>query len=134
MVPDRAREEVEELIGRGAGVELIEVNGQCYAHTFMRGIPVPPWGAVEHEILIPIPAAYDAADLDGFYLALPYQYNGGEHNRVNGNTIDAVGRKWRQVSWHYPEGKPWRRGQDSLETHIAHCRGFFLCRGAVNAQ
>jgi hypothetical protein len=133
MIPERAQEEVAELAGRGVVIRLIEVNGQCYAHTSITGIPVPAWEKAEHEILIPIPAVYDAADLDGFYIALPYRYDGGEHKRVNGNTIDALDRKWRQVSWHYPEGKAWRRGQDTLETHIVHCRGFFLQRGATNA-
>jgi hypothetical protein len=81
-----------------------------------------------------VPAAYDAANLDGFYVGLPCGYNNGEHPRIQGNIIEAMERKWRLVSWHYPEGKLWRRGQDSLETHIVHCRGFFLHRGAVNER
>lgn len=134
MVPDRAREEAEELAGRGIAVQLTESSGQCFALTTVAGTPSPPWGASQHDILIAVPAAYDAAELDGFYLALPYKYDGGEHPRVNGSIVQALDRNWRQVSWHYPEGKAWRRGQDNLETHIFHCRGFFLHRGAVNAR
>lgn len=134
MVPDRAQEEVKGLVGRNVAVQLIENSGQCYALITGLESPCPPWGANRHDILIVIPAAYDAAELDGFYVGLPYSFNGGEHNRVNGNIVELLGRKWKQVSWHYPEGKPWRRGQDNLETHIFHCSGFFVGRGAVNAR
>ena len=134
MVPYRVREEVDELVRRGVAVKLAEVNGQCYA--LVEGVEAqsPPWSSARFDILIAIPAAYDAAELDGFYVALPCGFNNGEHPRINGNVIEMLERKWRQVSWHYREGKPWRRGQDSLETHIVHCRGFFLHRGAVNER
>jgi hypothetical protein len=133
MCPDRIREEVSALVGSGRGAELVEANGQCYA--LIKGVeaPSPPWSKSGFDILIPVPAAYDAAELDGFYLELPYAYNGGEHSRIKGDVIEVASRKWRQVSWHYPEGKAWLRGRDNLETHVVHCRGFFLNRGAVNA-
>jgi len=133
MCPDRAREEVADLARRGIKVTLVAVEGQCYALVEGLEAPSPPWHSVRFDILIAIPAAYDAADLDGFYVALPCSFNNGEHPRVNGNIIEALQRKWRAVSWHYPEGEPWKRGQDSLESHIFHCRGFFLQRRAVNA-
>jgi hypothetical protein len=132
MCPECVREEVEDLVRRGVRVKLTEVNGQCYALTECLETLSPPWGAPQYDILIAIPAMYDAAELDGFYLGLPYTYNGGEHPRVQGQVIEVLERKWRQVSWHYPDGKPWCRGQDSLETHIVHCRGFFFHRGALN--
>ena len=47
--------------------------------------------------------------------------------------IEVNSHRWQLVSWHYPDGRPWRRGQDDLETHILHCKGFFFHRGAVNA-
>ena len=134
MCPDRVREEVEELVRRGIAVKLVDVNGQCYVLVEGVEAPSPPWSSGRYDILIAIPAAYDAAELDGFYVALPYGYNNGEHSRINGDVIDVLQRKWRRVSWHYQEGKPWKRGQDSLETHIIHCRGFFLHRGAINER
>ena len=132
MCPERAGEEVADLVRRGVAVQLIDVDGQCYALVEHVEARTPPWGAAAYDILIAIPAAYDAAQLDGFYLGLPYTFNGGSHKRVQGTIIEALGRKWQQVSWHYPDGKPWQRGQDSLESHIVHCKGFFLHRGAVN--
>src|SRR5262245_47310150 len=134
MCPDCANNEVAPLRLRGLAVQLVDTNGQCYALVEAMKSPAPPWGTPHHDILIPIPAAYDAAELDGFYIALPYTFNGGEHPRAKGNVIDVLQRKWCQVSWHYPDGKPWRRGQDSVETHIIHCQGFFLHRGAVNER
>lgn len=134
MAPERAVEEVEDLSKRGTPIELTEAGGQCYALVRAIEAPSPPWEKTRFDILIAIPAAYDAAQLDGFYVELPYVYNGGEHPRVNGQTIDHLNRKWRLVSWHYPDDKPWVRGRDTLETHIVHCRGFFLHRGAVNAK
>ena len=79
--------------------------------------------------------AYDlGTGLDGFYILLPYSFSGGEHNRVNGQTVTVGGRQWKAVSWHYPDGKQFSSGTDSIESHIVHCRGFFLARGAVNAR
>jgi hypothetical protein len=134
MIPERAREEADELARRDVAVQLLEANGQCYAWTKGLEASSPPWNSASNDILIAIPAVYDAAELDGFYVALPCSFNDGEHPRINGNIIEVLQRKWRAVSWHYPEGKPWKRGQDSLETHIVHCRGFFLHRGAVNER
>ncbi len=133
MGPDRVCEEVDELVRRGVAVKPVDLNGQCYVLVEGVEAPSPPWSSARFDILIAIPAAYDAAELDGFYVALPCGFNNGEHPRIKGNVIELLKRKWRQVSWHYPEGKPWRRGQDSLETHIFHCRGFFLQRRSVNA-
>lgn len=134
MRPDRAVEEVAELVQRGVKVELVELNDQCFAMVQAVDAPSPPWSKTSFDILIAIPAVYDAAQLDAFYVELPCQYNGGDHPRVQGQIIELVGRQWRLVSWHYPDGKPWLRGQDTLETHIVHCRGFFLNRGAVNGK
>ena len=132
MCPERAGDEVADLAARGTAVQLTELNGQCYV--LAKGIeaPSPPWSKPAFDILIAIPAAYDAAELDGFYVELPCAYAGADHPRVQGTIIDHLQRQWRLVSWHYPDGKPWIRGRDTLETHIVHCRGFFLHRGAVN--
>jgi hypothetical protein len=134
MCPERAVEEVKELAARGAQVDLTELNGQCYA--LAKGIKAhsPPWSKPEFDILIPIPAAYDAADLDAFYVEWPCSFDGGEPKRVQGQIIEHSGRKWRLVSWHYPDNRPWVRGHDNIETHIEHCHGFFLHRGAVNER
>ena len=131
MIPDTVRKEVEQLRDRGSPVELVDLNGQCYTITSVEAT-VPPWNAEKYEIAIAVPAAYDSAALDGFYLRLPYQWNGKEHPRVNGAVIDMKGVQWKLVSWHYADGKSWNRGQDCLDTHIMHCRGFFLHRGARN--
>ncbi len=133
MCPPAIETEVTELSSRGCDVELITANGQCYALVHSLPAPSPPWDRTSYDVLIAVPAAYSAGGLDGFYLALPYTFNGSNHPRVNGSTLTYDGRQWQLVSWHYPEGSPWQRGRDSLETHITHCAGFFAHRGAVNA-
>lgn len=133
MCPEAAKEEVAALMKRGSAVKLVEIGQQCYALATVQGVPSPPWDRSNYEILVAIPAAYDACSLDGFYVALPFMYKGGEHTRAKGDTITFDGRQWRLVSWHYPDGKPWMRGQDDLDSHLNHCKGFFLHRGAVNA-
>ena len=130
-----AKAEIERLAAGGTGIELIMGGAQPYA--WVRGItaPQPPWDRTTYDILIVIPLAYDlGTGLDGFYIALPYSFDGGEHNRVNGQTLALADRQWRLVSWHYPDGKQFRAAVDTIESHIFHCRGFFLARGAVNAR
>ena len=133
MCLEAVKDEVAALVKRGAAVELVEIGQQCYALAKGLGAPSPPWDRSSYDILVAIPAAYDACSLDGFYLALPYTFKGGEHPRVNGGTITFDGRQWKLVSWHYPDGKPWTRGQDDLDSHLIHCKGFFQQRRAVNA-
>jgi hypothetical protein len=130
-----AKAEIERLAAAGTGVELVFGGAQPYAGVGGIAAPTPPWDRTSYDILIPIPLAYDlGTGLDGFYIALPYSFNGGEHNRVNGQTLSLGVRQWRAVSWHYPDGKEFRGGIDTIESHIVHCRGFFLARGAVNAR
>ena len=131
---EAATAQVATLRTKGGDIELIDINGQCYV--LARGIeaPSPPWDRSTYDILVAVPLLFDEAALDGFYLGLPYQFNNGQHPRVNGQVIQWGERVWRLVSWHYPDGKPWRRGIDSLESHLVHCRGFFLNRGATNAM
>lgn len=131
----KAGAEIERLAASGVSIKLITADSQPYG--FVGGIeaPSPPWDRSHYEVLIPIPLAFDlGTPLDGFYLALPYTFHGGDHNRVNGNTITVAERQWRLVSWHYPDGKPFNSATDTIESHIVHCRGFFLERGAVNAR
>lgn len=130
-----AKAEIEKLAAGGTSIELIMVGAQPYAWVRSIAAPVPPWDRSAYDILVPIPIAYDfGTGLDGFYIALPYSFNHREHNRVNGQTLSLKDRQWKAVSWHYPDGKPFRAGIDNIESHIFHCRGFFLSRGAVNAR
>jgi hypothetical protein len=133
MCPPALQPEIDQLVGRGAAVELIEAGGQSYVLGRAVAAPTPPWDQGTYDILVAIPAAYDAASLDAFYLALPYKFHGGSHPRVQGAVITVLGRQWQLVSWHYQDGKPWARGLDDLASHLTHCQGFFFHRGAVNA-
>ncbi len=132
MIPQAAADEIEALQSRGSPVEIFDENQQCYVWAKALDIPAPPWSAAATDILIPIPASYENAELDGFYVAIPLAFNGGAHPRINGTKITLKQRAWQLISWHYPDGRKWIRGQDNIETHITHCRGFFLHRGAVN--
>jgi hypothetical protein len=132
MIPEDIKTEVKILVTKGLDLHLFENSGQCYIRVGNLEAPSPPWNEKNYDILIAIPAAYSDAALDAFYLSLPYFFNGGAHPRVNGGILDIEGNRWQLTSWHYPGGKPWRRGQDDLDSHIAHCRGFFFHRGALN--
>ncbi|MDQ6857486.1 MAG: hypothetical protein M3Z65_00650 [Chloroflexota bacterium] len=121
--------EIDALIRRGVDLKLVNIGAQGYA--LVRGVPspVPPWDRAAHDILISLPLA-DSAALDGFYLELPYGYNQAAHPRVSGQMISYDDRQWQLVSWHYLDGQPWTPGHDDLDTHIEHCRGFFIERAA----
>jgi Prokaryotic E2 family E len=134
MCPKLVEEEVKVLRGRAFDLELTDMGGQCYALAHALDAQIPPWDKSHYDVLIAIPAAFGTAALDGFYLSLPYKFNGGVHPRVeNGEIIRVQDREWRKVSWHYVDGKVWQPGQDNLESHLVHCKGFFLNRGAINA-
>lgn len=130
--PAHAIAEVDALKKGGMDVELVEVAGQCYARVSLTA-PSPPWDRSAYRVLIAIPLAYPTA-LDAFYLEHPYSFKGGTHPRAQGATISHDNRAWQLVSWHYADQKQWVDGTDNLETHIQHCRGFFLHRGATNAM
>ena len=135
MQIDGAKAEIRQLANAGMPVELVVEGAQPYILVCRLETPTPPWDSASKDILIPVPLAYDmGTGLDGFYIALPYRFQDGEHNRVNGQVVKIGGREWRGVSWHYPDGKQFRIGVDNVESHIVHCRGFFLHRGAVNAR
>jgi hypothetical protein len=132
-VPPGIEREVEWLVKSGVAVELAFHGGQCFVMVRSLATPAPPWGASSHDILIAVPLAYETAGLDAFYLRKPYSFQGGTHPRVSGATVQLADATWQLVSWHYAKDKSWIAGQDSLASHIEHCRGFFLNRNAINA-
>lgn len=132
MCPQALETEIAALVARGVAVEAVVADNQCYAMATGLTAPSPPWDSGAYDILVAIPLTYDAGALDAFYIGLPYRFKGGEHPRARGAVITVKDRQWQLVSWHYPDGKPWQRGQDDLASHLMHCRGFFLDRGAVN--
>jgi hypothetical protein len=135
MQIEKAKAEIHRLALSGAPIELVTKDVQPFALVGSIEAPSPPWDRKLYDILIAIPIAYDLGTaLDGFYLGLPYKFDNGEHNRINGEVVSVRDRDWKGVSWHYPDGKPFRLGVDNIESHIIHCRGFFLQRGAVNAR
>jgi hypothetical protein len=130
-----AKSEIERLSASSVAVALVTEGSQPYALVRRVEAPSPPWDRTAYDILIAIPIAFDlGTPLDGFYLGLPYTFQEGEHNRVNGQVVKLANSEWKAVSWHYPDGKQFRLGVDNIESHIVHCRGFFLERGAVNAR
>lgn len=121
--------EVAALRRSGRNAEVWEHENQLYVWVESVLAPAPPWDRRSYQILIAVPAAYDQASLDAFYLGLPYTWNGRTHERVNGGEIRVRDRLWKLVSWHYLDGKHWQAGKDTLGTHIVHSEGFFSDRG-----
>jgi hypothetical protein len=119
-------------------IELLKLNGEplsLLSHGQQRfvevliPIPSPPWSSSSARILIAVPSNYPAGGLDAFYVAPGITING---------TIDRAqpaqplpGKQWNLISWHYSAKRPWNPRLDDLQSHIAHCRGFFLRRGVV---
>ena len=135
MAISKAKAEIEALAAAGLKIELVNVGAQPYAHVRHVEAPSPPWDRASYDIFIAIPLAYDdGSGLDAFYLEQPYQYNGAKHGNVVGQDITCNGKTWKQVSWHYADTKPFDPKVDNIESHIVHCRGFFLHRGATNAR
>lgn len=126
--PSLLQEELDELVRAGFQADLVTHNGQRYLRVRDLQAPSPPWDHPEHDILIALPGAYeDGASLDAFYLAQPSTYLGKTHRRVGnaGNPLTFDGRTWPLVSWHYPNPKGWKKGVDTLLTHVLHCKAFF---------
>jgi hypothetical protein len=131
----KAKAEIARLSSCGENVELVNEDVQPYI--LVRGIdaPHPPWNQSSYDILIALPVAYDhGTGLDAFYLKLPYQFSNGPHARISGPIIPLLDERWQLVSWHYPDGRQFQVDNDSIESHIVHCKGFFWERKAVNAR
>lgn len=119
------------LNAAGYEVRQFSENGQTYVEVSNLEVPSPPWTAGRARILIAVPATYPAGGLDAFYIdrssishqsgVIPY-----EQSRAN-----IGGREWGLISWHYTVNRPWDPARDSISSHIAHCRGYFLRRGIV---
>ena len=130
---DILESQVASLTTKGLVARRFKINEQTYVESTIQA-PAPPWDRSTYTILVAVPVAYRVgAGLDGFYIQLPYKFNDGAHSKVNGATLVADKRTFQLVSWHYADGKEWMQGQDTLETHLVHCRGFFFHRGARNA-
>ena len=113
----------ELLAGGFDACEHVE-NGQKYIEVRGLFINSPPWNKSEANILIVIPNNYNLGGLDGFYVEDGVLLaNNQPHPRTRVQGVHTIlGRKWWSVSWHYL--KPWSP-EDSLVTHIQHCRQFF---------
>lgn len=130
--PARGSQTIEEDIeaAQEAGIKarLLNVNGQKYVEVQEIDIPSPPWGKTTAGILVAVPATYPSGGLDALYVELPLTHSSGTIPYQQ-QAIQIDGRDWMLISWHYHQNHPWNPLSDDLETHIQHCRGFFLTRG-----
>jgi hypothetical protein len=121
-------EDIELLREAGTRARLLASAGQRYVEIESIGVPHPQWPAPSATLLVAVPATYPTGGLDAFYVELRGAWAAAPIPRQQAVTsID--GRSWALVSWHYTSRRPWNAAQDSLATHIAHCKGFFLNRG-----
>jgi hypothetical protein len=119
-------------------IELLKLNGESVAllsHGQQRfvevliSIPSPPWSSPSARILIAVPPNYPTGGLDAFYVDPAITIN-GTIDRAQG-AQPLPGKQWNLISWHYSAKRPWNPRLDDLQSHIAHCKGFFLRRGVV---
>jgi hypothetical protein len=121
-------DDVAAVNAAGGKARLLNPGGQIYVEACGLEIPVPPWGSKRAAILIAVPATYPSGGLDAFYLKLPMTHSSGSIPYQQ-SVIHVDGHDWMLISWHYHESRPWNSLHDDLESHIQHCRGFFLTRG-----
>ena len=110
----------------GESVELLSEGGQRFVAANI-SIPSPPWSSSTARILIAIPSSYPTAALDAFYVD-PASVTVTERAQPSGLIL---GQVWNLISWHYSQTRPWNSRIDDLQSHVTHCRGFFLQRGVV---
>jgi hypothetical protein len=125
----RIEDDVDQLQEAGESVRLLSDGSQRYVEITI-AIPAPPWSASSALILIAVPANYPTGGLDAFYLDPSITIRGSIHRAQAAGPI--LSRGWNLISWHYPAARPWNPRVDDLQSHVAHCKGFFLERGVVS--
>lgn len=125
----RIEDDVEQMRLSGESIRLVSEGAQRYVEATIQ-IPCPPWSSPTALILIAVPTNYPTAKLDAFYLDSAINIGGSIHRAQLSGPI--LGKKWNLISWHYSGARQWNPRIDDLQTHVAHCRGFFLQRGVVS--
>lgn len=121
--------DIEQMRLYGESIRLVSEGAQRYVEARIQ-IPCPPWSASTALILIAVPANYPTAGLDAFYLDSAINIGGSIHRAQLVGPI--LSKRWNLISWHYSATRQWNPRIDDLQTHVAHCRGFFLQRGVVS--
>jgi Prokaryotic E2 family E len=125
----RIEYDVEQMRQAGESLRLLSEGGQRYVEIAI-SIPAPPWSASSALILIAVPANYPIGGLDAFYLDPDITIRGTVHRAQAAGPL--LGKKWNLISWHYSVARPWNPRIDDFQSHVAHCKGFFLERGVVS--
>lgn len=120
------KEDVAELAVSGQEISLFSENGQAYVEVLI-DLPMPPWSKTRARILVAVPSTYPTAGLDAFYVEDGVTMGGTLPRKQSVATISKA--VWNLISWHYATNRPWNSRIDDLQSHITHCRGFFLARG-----
>jgi hypothetical protein len=118
---------VAELCRAGFEARFGKEGAQQFVVVAGLQIPKPPWDQPGATIAVAVPAAFPPAALERFYLAAPCTKGGSRHPNC-GEPVQLLGMQWYPAGWHYPDGRPWRWGIDTLESHIRHCHAFFFNR------
>jgi hypothetical protein len=122
-------DDVKILQSSGESVRLKSDGTQRYVEASIQ-IPSPPWSSPSALILIAIPASYPTGGLDAFYVDPAITIKGTIHRAQPAGPLFT--KNWNLISWHYSAKRPWNPRVDDLQSHIAHCKGFFLERGVVS--
>jgi hypothetical protein len=125
----RIEDDVEQMKLSGESVRLVSNGTQKYIEISIP-IPSPPWSAPSALILIAVPANYPTGGLDAFYVDPTVTIRGTIHRAQPAGEL--LGKMWNLISWHYSVSRPWNPRVDDLQSHVAHCKGFFLERGVVS--
>ncbi len=92
-----------QLVPGGDGAFLI-VPGYC--------VNPEVYDRPQTDLMIRIPAQYNLAGLDMYYLDPPLQLRSGGYPKAADNFESHVGRQWQRFSRHLVT--PWRPGMDDL--------------------
>jgi hypothetical protein len=101
------------LRNKGYAYKLIpDGEGACLV---IEGYPVNPevYDRPETDLMIRIPAQFNIAALDNYYVDPPIRLKTGGYPPAADHFEDHAGRKWQRFSRHLP--RPWRAGVDGLQ-------------------
>jgi len=111
--------ETDEAFLKGKGYSWRLVPDRAGACLIITGYAVNPdvYDRPQTDLMLRIPAQYNLAGLDMYYVDPPLRLKGGGYPRSAESFERHVERQWQRFSRHLP--RPWRTGVDDLRMFFA---------------
>jgi Prokaryotic E2 family E len=114
---DLPKDDEEFLSRKGYSYELVPVReGACL---IVAAYPVNAnvYDRSQVDLMVRIPAQYNIAALDMYYVEPVLRLKGGEYPQAASQFESHAGRQWQRFSRHL--ASPWRAGVDGLQMFFA---------------